>query len=358
MKITSSTGIPFQNAFKEKVNNYFSNKKRTGNLKLFIKAAIIILVATFLYLLPYFAVLGIGMYMFIAVLRGWVMGLAGFNIGHDAIHDSFSSKKWLNKIMGYSFDISGVSSYYWYYKHNIMHHSYTNTYKDDDLNADKMLRMAPWQRWLPIHRFQYLYAPFLYGLEHGHWALWNDFKKYKTNMIGDYEIKEKMTTEDHITFWAGKIIYVFKSLLLPVFVFGFLKGVIGFLLMEFVCGFKISLVFQLAHVQNKSQFFEPNPLTGNIDKEWAIEQVETTADFATNNPLITWQLGGLNFQTLHHLLPKVSHVHYPKIQKLLIETCKDFGIKYNHYKTMISASIDHFSYLKKIGRKKSGLRIA
>jgi linoleoyl-CoA desaturase len=66
---------------------------------------------------------------------------------------------------------------------------------------------------------------------------------------------------------------------------------------------------------------------------------------------VTWQLGGLNFQTVHHLFPDVSHIHYPKIQKIVIETCVEFKVQYNHYKTMLQAEFDHMIHLWEMGRK-------
>lgn len=351
MKITKHDGSPFHNALKEKIKKYFDGKLMTGNEKLFIKTAIIVTLAGYLHFLPYFVQMGLLMYVLLSILKGFVMALSGFNIGHDSIHGSYSEHQWINELLGFSFDASGVSSWYWYEKHNIDHHGKTNTGEDDDLNADKWLRLAPWQVWLKIHKHQHKYALLLYGLEHLHWALWNDFKKYFTHKVGDRKITRKMTTKDHIIFWMGKLIFIVKSIVLPIVLLGTLKGLVGFFVMEYVTGITISVVFQLAHVQNKSQFFVPDPVTGNINEEWAIEQVKTTADFATSNKLITWLLGGLNFQTIHHLFPRISHVHYKEIQEIVIETCIEFQLEYNHYEKMSTAIVDHFSYLKENGKE-------
>jgi fatty acid desaturase len=42
--------------------------------------------------------------------------------------------------------------------------------------------------------------------------------------------------------------------------------------------------------------------------------VRTTANFAVKNRLVTWYCGGLNFQLEHHLLPRVSHIRYPRLK--------------------------------------------
>lgn len=343
IKITSPLGAPFYDALKEKVNNYFLTKKRTGNLKLFIKTAIIILTAIGLYLLPFFAQLSYGTYLLTRALSGFNMSLVGFNIGHDAIHDSYcESKKW-NKIIGYAFDVSGVSSFFWFVKHNILHHFFTNTEDDDDLFTNKTLRLAPFQKWYPVYFFQPIYAILLYCLEHLYWVFFADFKKYNKQAVGKREINN-MSKTDKMIFLAGKIQFVIKSLIIPVIFFGFWKGILGFLIMEFTCGLVLSVVFQLAHVQRKSQFFISNK-DRVIEEEWAVHQVKTTADFETWNPVLSWLLGGLNFQTVHHLFPRISHIHYPAIQKLVIKNCEEFKIPYNHYNFMFGAFVSHIYHL-------------
>jgi linoleoyl-CoA desaturase len=94
----------------------------------------------------------------------------------------------------------------------------------------------------------------------------------------------------------------------------------------------------------------PEADSNKIENEWAIHQVQTTANFATKNKLISWLVGGLNFQIEHHLFPKVSHVHYPAISKIIKQTCSDYGIRYIEYAKMRHAIASHAAYLRKMGR--------
>ena len=160
-----------------------------------------------------------------------------------------------------------------------------------------------------------------------------------------------MSLWDKVIFWVGKATYIAKSLVVPMVVFGWWQGLVGFLIMELVCGSRISWVFQLAHVQQKSGFCTPDPKTRIVHEEWAKCQVRTTADFSTNSKWKTWELGGLNFQTIHHLFSNVSHVHYRALQPLVIEVCKRFNIEYNCYDTMADAKKDHIKHLKEMGRR-------
>ncbi len=76
--------------------------------------------------------------------------------------------------------------------------------------------------------------------------------------------------------------------------------------------------------------------------------VKTTANFATNNRLACWFMGGLNFQVEHHLFPKISHIHYPKINKIIKSTCQEFNVTYIEYKRIIDAVASHIAHLKQL----------
>jgi linoleoyl-CoA desaturase len=159
-----------------------------------------------------------------------------------------------------------------------------------------------------------------------------------------------MTVQEHISFWTAKVVYAFMVVALPIYLLGFVNWLLGFLLVTMVTGFIISIVFQLAHTVEHTDFPLPAEGSGKIENEWAIHQVETTANFATGNKLICWLVGGLNFQIEHHLFPKISHVHYPAISKIIRKTCEEYGIKYVEYRKMYQAIISHVLYLRRLGR--------
>jgi linoleoyl-CoA desaturase len=115
-------------------------------------------------------------------------------------------------------------------------------------------------------------------------------------------------------------------------------------------GLSIALVFQMAHAVEETTFPVPND-ANKIENEWAIHQVETTANFAMNNKIISWLVGGLNYQVEHHLYPKISHIHYPQISKIVRETCDEMQVKYNAFPSFWRAILSHYGYLKLLGTK-------
>jgi linoleoyl-CoA desaturase len=88
-----------------------------------------------------------------------------------------------------------------------------------------------------------------------------------------------------------------------------------------------------------------------IENEWAIHQVKTTANFAPRNKFISWYVGGLNYQVEHHLFPRISHIHYPAINRIVKQTCAQFNIGYNEFPTMQAAIASHYRMIKELGKK-------
>ena len=142
-----------------------------------------------------------------------------------------------------------------------------------------------------------------------------DFNKYFKRKVHNTEL-QKMDLSEHLIFWLSKILYVVFYVVIPVHFVGWSAWAIGFSCMHVTMGLTLALVFQLAHVVEDAEFvFAPGIEPQKIEEEWAIHQVRTTANFAPRNKLISWFVGGLNFQIEHHLFPKVSHVHYPAISR-------------------------------------------
>jgi linoleoyl-CoA desaturase len=111
----------------------------------------------------------------------------------------------------------------------------------------------------------------------------------------------------------------------------------------------LSVVFQLAHCVDEAEFPLPAEDSGKMENAWAIHQVETTVDFARRSRLAAWLLGGLNYQIEHHLFPRISHIHYPALSKLVEQTCREFGVKYSEHKTFWSGLASHFRWLREMG---------
>ncbi|HTU22686.1 MAG TPA: fatty acid desaturase [Gemmataceae bacterium] len=128
-------------------------------------------------------------------------------------------------------------------------------------------------------------------------------------------------------FLHGKVLFFTLAFAIPLL---FHRAWIVFLffgVIELVLGMTLSIVFHLAHAVGEADFPMPSPDTGRREHAWAVHQAETTVDFARNSRVMSWLLGGLNFQIEHHLFPRICHVNYPAISKLVEETCRELGVK-------------------------------
>ncbi|MFT3936223.1 MAG: acyl-CoA desaturase [Chitinophagaceae bacterium] len=343
----------FHTELKTRINNYFENtgKSTYGNFSLFFKATVLVTAFIALYVHLVFFTPATIWALAECVLIGCVTAAIGFNIMHDGAHGSFSNNKYINMFAAFSLNVLGGSSFMWNVKHNIIHHAYTNVDGvDDDIDIQPWMRMSGTQPKYKLHKFQHVYFWFLYCLLYILWIFVLDYQKYFKSKIGSMPLK-KMTVKDHIVFWSFKLFNAFLFVGLPIYMVGFTAWIIGFIVFTFVAGLVLSLVFQLAHTVEHTAFPMPAEDTGRMDDEWAVHQIKTTANFATKNKVVCWLVGGLNFQIEHHLFPKISHIHYPQISKIIKEACQEFGIEYIEYPRVRYAIASHVSFLKEMGRK-------
>ncbi|HKP32689.1 MAG TPA: acyl-CoA desaturase [Chitinophagaceae bacterium] len=351
-KFSSGGQGTFHADLKKRIQDYFtkSGKSTTGNFSLFFKGGLLFTLLVLIYIHLVFFTPVAWLAITESALLGLVISAIGFNVMHDGAHGSFSKYKWVNKIAAYTLNLLGGNAFMWNMKHNIIHHSYTNIEGvDDDIEIQPWLRMSPAQKKYKMHKYQHRYFWFLYSLLYIFWVFLLDYTKYFRGRIGPTPLK-KMSVTDHITFWSFKVLHYFIFIALPVIMLGWIPWLIGFLTCTLLAGFVLSIVFQLAHTVEDTEFPHAVEPTNRMPDEWAVHQIKTTANFATRNKVISWLVGGLNFQIEHHLFPKISHVHYPAISKILRQVCREYNITYVEYPYMLQAVASHVTYLKKMGR--------
>jgi linoleoyl-CoA desaturase len=343
----------FFETLKQKVDNYFktNNLRETGNIKLYYKTVLLFLSAIMLYSLLVFASLPVWLSVVLCCVMGFNLAAIGFNTMHDGAHGSFSRKTWVNELMAFSLNAMGGNAFLWKAKHNLFHHSFTNIEgMDEDIDIKPWIRVNENQKKHWYHRFQHIYWVILYGTTYLLWVYVQDFKKYFTGKVGDNKFK-KMDTWNHFVFWFSKVMYIVAFIVVPVYVLGWAKALIGYFIISFVTGFVIAVVFQLAHVVTEAEFHAPSDeKVFKLENEWAVHQILTTADFATKSKIVSWFTGGLNYQVEHHLFPRISHIHYPNIRKLVKETCQQFNVNYIEFPTLMSAIRSHVLHLKQVGQ--------
>ena len=344
----------FYQNLKISVDQYFETNGigKTGDWRLFIKTLTLVGGAVLMYCSLMFFKIDARLALLICGLLGFTMASIGFSVMHDANHGSYSTRPRLNDMLGLSANALGASSFFWKQKHNIIHHTYTNVDGiDDDIAKSPIIRQCETQKWVPAHKIQHLYLLPIYALSSIFWIFIMDFTKYFTRKIYTTDAW-KMTLKNHVIFWCTKLAYLIFYIIVPIMVWGFGPWLLGFFALHAVMGLTLSLVFQLAHVVENTEF-ENIALdeTKHIETAWAEHQLKTTSNFAMGNKIVSWFVGGLNYQIEHHLFPKVSHVHYPAISKIVMQKCLEYNLPYNRYDTMTAALLSHFKVMKTLGEK-------
>ncbi|HTH55454.1 MAG TPA: acyl-CoA desaturase [Cyclobacteriaceae bacterium] len=347
----------FFGTLNQRVNAYFKSNsiERTANIEMFVKTIFMFT----LYFIPYFLMIS-GLVSNLWAMFGLciVMGLGvagiGLSVMHDANHGSYSSKMWVNNLLGTSLNLIGGHALNWKVQHNVLHHTYTNVHDvDEDISPRGVLRMAPGSPWKPMHRFQHLYSWFFYGLLTLVWVFAKDFTRLlKYNREGLLQKQKTSAANEWIAVILSKVLYftyifVVPMILLPV---SFGQVLVGFLAMHYVAGFILAIIFQPAHVIDGTEYPMPDE-NGNLENNWAIHQLHTTTNFGHKNKLLSWYVGGLNYQVEHHLFPNICHVHYRKLAPIVEQTAKEFGLPYKSQETFLGALVAHAKLMKELGMK-------
>jgi linoleoyl-CoA desaturase len=344
-------------AVRKRVAEYFKNKgvARTGDYRIWIKVVVMPLI----YLLPFGLVLsGLFVENLLIFYALWIVmgiGIAGCGLGimHDANHGSLSPNKKTNRFVGLILDFIGGFAFNWRIQHNVLHHSFTNVDGfDEDIDPGSVMRFSPHQPHKPIHRFQVFYAWFLYGLMTFSWVTWKDFQQLKRYDVKGLIATQGSTYKKELTkLIISKVLYYCYSLILPLAILdmAWWNILIPWFLMHFTAGLILALVFQPAHVMPDAEF--PLPDKDNaVAGDFAKYQLLTTANFAPTNRVLSWYVGGLNYQIEHHLFPNMCHVHHREVSKIVKATAEEYGLPYHTSPTFFGAIANHWRMLGQLGR--------
>jgi linoleoyl-CoA desaturase len=281
------------------------------------------------------------------LLNGLAQTFLLLNIAHDSNHNAISQKRSVNKALNYAFDLCGINSYMWRILHHRGHHSCINLHGEDDaLTGRRIFRFTPHEPRAPWQRFQHLYAFFFYSLFSLDYVLVRDFESFFFPAHG-YLKQTRHPAREYAILFAGKAFYFTYMLVLPVLLLG--KSIplvaMAFVLTHIVIGLTVSLVFQTTHTVDGTYF----PSSRDEFENGVYHIFATTADYATENPLVAWFTGGLNHHIAHHLCPYVCHTHYPDLTRIVKETAAEYGIPYRQHPTVRQAIVQHLILLKQLG---------
>lgn len=350
-RVRFSGSNDFQVTLRRRVDEFL---ERTGRRErdcpqMYVKTGVILLSFVVLYALLVFVASAWYTALPLATMLGLVTAAVGFNIMHDGGHGAYSNRPYINRLMAGSLDLIGGSSYLWHWKHGVFHHTFPNVAgQDADIELGVFGRLAPHQPRRMLHRWQQWYIWPLYGVMGMKWHLYDDFHDVLTGHIAGQRFPRPKGWE-LAAFVGGKILFACLACGVPLLVHPLWVVAVYYGVTVFVLGLVLSVVFQLAHCVEEAEFPLPDAETLRLERPWAVHQVETSVDFLRKSRVTGWLLGGLNFQIEHHLFPRICHVHYPALAKLVEDTSREFGVRYHAHRTLWAAVASHFRWLRGMG---------
>ncbi len=345
----------FAKELRSRVNNYFKENKISPNASTgtIIKA---------------FFGFGCWGVFYALVLSGWVsqnfwwlllafLGIGfsniflAFNIMHDACHNAFSKSNKVNYWLGYTMNFIGGNSYLFTKMHGA-HHAFVNIAGIDvTLETHGMFRFTPHEPWQPKHRWQHIYTPILYSLAMIHWVLVKDYKWiFGESNIGN-EKKVRHAKKEYVILFLSKMFYYGVTLGVPLLVLSspWWWIALAWVNMHILPSLCFALLFQVTHVYTGTHYPLPDD-EGNIENNYFIHVLETTADFSRESKFVTWLVGGINIHVVHHLFPHICHSHYIPLARIVKKTAEDFGMQYQenpHFGVALSLHMKMLHHLSK-----------
>ncbi len=355
VRFTDTNKNEFASTLRKRVDAFFKEKNisKHANATMVIKTIILMS----MYILPFIYLLAFHPGTGVSILLWTIMGLGvsgiGMSVMHDANHGAYSKNNTVNYWLGHTLNILGGSVFNWKMQHNVMHHTYTNIINYDDDIADKLiLKFNPHTQVRWYHKLQFIYAFLFYGILTLYWAVLKDFVQflqYKKQGVNTQNASQNSVTVLKIV--LSKIVYWTLLFVIPIyfFDFSFVEILLGYLLMQFISGVILTVVFQLAHTVEGTAHPVPNA-DNTLETNWYVHQLATTVNFSRKSKFISWYVGGLNFQVEHHLFPTICHVHYPEISEIVKTTCEEYEIPYLENKTFGEALNSHVKAVIRFGK--------
>ena len=347
------TSRAFGREVKARVDEYFERNRlsRHANAAMVAKTVILLTVYFGAYALIISGQLPLLVMWLLCLVMGAGMAGIGFSVTHDALHGAYSANPRVNRLIGCFFETLGANGYMWKVTHNGIHHTYTNIQGyDEDLEVSPLIRLSPHTAHQPIHRFQHWFAFAAYSLATVFWVFVKDYKYFLQKDLGPHRNKRHPTGE-WIFLIVGKVFYYTMAIALPLLLLDvtWWQFMIGFLTVHLTAGLILGVIFQLAHVVEPTEHLADQH-AGTLKGTWMLHQMRTTNNFARNSRLLSWYVGGLNFQIEHHLFPRICHVHYRNLSPIVEDVAARHGVPYNSIPTLGEAISSHYRMLKAFGR--------
>lgn len=355
IKYHSKESHEFYQVLHKRIEDYFKNSGRSkyGDWTIRVKIFILYFIFFTSYIMMYAKNNSPTIVLLYALIFGMASIMIALNVIHDASHNAlFREKKW-NKLLLFSMNLLGSSGYLYHLNHVRIHHTFPNVVGiDADINQpNPLLRVSPGAPKYKFHRYQHLYALFIYMFYTLFLIFKKDFEDFRIIPKKDSPLlRVYHPRKEYFLLFLSKLFYIMYALVLPLIFLdiAWWKIILGYLFVNIIMSLVAVGVQVLIHTNDRAHFIETDE-AGVIHRNWAIHTLLNTSDLMAENKYLTFMTGGLNTHTIHHLFPGICHIHYPKLTNILRKTAAEFGLTYTNLS--LGESIQsHYNFLKTLGR--------
>ncbi|MFS2295387.1 MAG: acyl-CoA desaturase, partial [Actinomadura sp.] len=252
--------------------------------------------------------------------------LENMEIGHNVMHGQWD---WMRdpKIHSTTWEWDNVSpADQWKHSHNFIHHTYTNVLgKDKDVGYG-ILRIAPEQKWSPVHLAQPLYNLLLaMFFEYGVAVHDLEIDKIRNGEHDEEAAREKLRAVGRkIRRQWGKDYLAFPLLSGPQF---FSTLAANFTANVIRNVWAHTIIF-CGHFPGDVELFGEERLEGETKGEWYVRQICGSANIKGGS-LFHLMTGNLSHQIEHHLFPDMPSNRYAEIAPRIRALCEKYGLPYH-----------------------------
>ncbi|MDP6935637.1 MAG: fatty acid desaturase, partial [Myxococcota bacterium] len=244
---------------------------------------------------------------------------AGVMMGHEGGHHSACNSRRQNNLMIHlAFGVvAGISSIFWKYKHNVLHHRNPN-----DPSKDRDLLLGP----VAVTKEQYDRSPAAlqwFQRHMQHYSVW-----ILSGFLGPLmRIRSFVAMTEHLrtkgadrVFWSDfscvSLHYVLW-LVLPSLYVSFLWALLVYFLVFFGVGVMLGIIFLPGHTGM--------PLVDTATDQWS-QQILTSRSITLSRPVSFFWVG-LENQLEHHLFPRLSHTKMRQVKPTVRRWAESHGFE-------------------------------
>jgi linoleoyl-CoA desaturase len=255
----------------------------------------------------------------ISAFRIFIFSMFGLGYGalvfHETSHYTGFKNQKMNLMISKSIHCPFITNSAWKFDHNYLHHNFTNTDNDCDFrrSSSNILRHGNHQELKSYNRFQFMYNILLFLFAGIALGPLRSIVKKRFNFLWVplflYFLGPKNTT----------LLYAFNGLI-------------------------FAFIAQLSHIQHDC-------IQINTEKknDFLYNQVSSSVNYRTENPIIRYICFGLDIQIEHHLFPNIPHSSLRRVQHIVKAYCDKNDIPYTTYPSMFYAIINYVKYMYKMG---------